>query len=102
MLEGVNDAVWQAELMADLLRGLIAHVNLIPMNQWDDSGFRGSSETQIQKFVDALEARGVPVSVRRSRGRDAGAACGQLALKRPGEAVGESAQLGTVEPQSAV
>ena len=85
MLEGVNDAVWQAELMADLLRGLIAHVNLIPMNQWDDSGFRGSSETQIQKFVDALEARGVPVSVRRSRGRDAGAACGQLALKRPGD-----------------
>ena len=83
MLDGVNDAVWQAELMADLLRGLIAHVNLIPMNQWDDSGFRGSSKTQIQKFVDALEARGVPVSVRRSRGRDAGAACGQLALKRP-------------------
>ena len=83
MLAGVNDHLWQAELLAELLRGLIAHVNLIPMNQWDDSGFQGSSERQIQAFYKALEARGVPVSVRRSRGRDAGAACGQLALKRP-------------------
>ena len=83
MLAGVNDHLWQADLMADLLRGLIAHVNLIPMNQWDDSGFSGSSEKQIQAFYNVLEARGVPVSVRRSRGRDAGAACGQLALKRP-------------------
>jgi 23S rRNA (adenine2503-C2)-methyltransferase len=83
MLAGVNDHLWQAELMADLLRGLVAHVNLIPMNQWDNSGFSGSSEARIQAFYDTLEARGVPVSVRRSRGRDAGAACGQLALKRP-------------------
>ena len=83
MLSGVNDHLWQAELMADLLRGLVAHVNLIPMNQWDNSGFSGSSEARIQAFYNVLEARGVPVSVRRSRGRDAGAACGQLALKRP-------------------
>jgi 23S rRNA (adenine2503-C2)-methyltransferase len=83
MLKGINDRVWQADLMADLLRGLVAHVNLIPMNQWDDSGFSGSSEAQIQAFYDVLQSRGVPVSVRRSRGRDAGAACGQLALKRP-------------------
>ncbi len=83
MLKGINDRVWQADLMADLLRGLVAHVNLIPMNQWDDSGFSGSSEAQIQAFYDVLRDRGVPVSVRRSRGRDAGAACGQLALKRP-------------------
>jgi 23S rRNA (adenine2503-C2)-methyltransferase len=86
MLAGVNDALWQAELLADLLKGLIAHVNLIPMNPWPGSGFASSSETRIQAFYDALEARGVPVSVRRSRGRDAGAACGQLALKRPAEA----------------
>jgi 23S rRNA (adenine2503-C2)-methyltransferase len=83
MLKGINDRLWQADLMADLLRGLVAHVNLIPMNQWDDSGFSGSSEAQIQAFYDVLRDRGVPVSVRRSRGRDAGAACGQLALKRP-------------------
>jgi 23S rRNA (adenine2503-C2)-methyltransferase len=83
MLAGVNDALWQAELLADLLKGLISHVNLIPMNAWSGSDFASSSESRIQAFYDVLEARGIPVSVRRSRGRDAGAACGQLALKRP-------------------
>lgn len=83
MLSGVNDAPWQAERLAELLSGLVAHVNLIPMNPWDGSGFSASSEAAIQTFYDLLSARGVPVSVRRSRGRDAGAACGQLALKRP-------------------
>jgi 23S rRNA (adenine2503-C2)-methyltransferase len=83
MLAGVNDHLWQAELLADLLCGLIAHVNLIPMNPWAGSGFASSSEARIQEFYNTLESHGVPVSVRRSRGRDAGAACGQLALKRP-------------------
>ena len=83
MLRDVNDHLWQADLLADLLRGLVSHVNLIPMNPWDGSGFEESAEEQLQAFYDRLEARGVEVSVRRSRGRDAGAACGQLALKRP-------------------
>lgn len=83
MLAGVNDYPWQAELLAERLRGLVAHVNLIPMNAWEGSGFTASSETTLQAFYDLLERRGIPVSVRRSRGRDAGAACGQLALKRP-------------------
>ena len=48
-----------------------------------------STEEQIQAFYDLLESRGVDVSVRRSRGRDAGAACGQLALKRPGAVGGQ-------------
>ncbi|WP_019586756.1 23S rRNA (adenine(2503)-C(2))-methyltransferase RlmN [Deinococcus apachensis] len=87
MLRGVNDHLWQAELLADLLRGLVSHVNLIPMNPWEGSGFESSTEEQIQSFYDVLEARGVDVSVRRSRGKDAGAACGQLALKRPGAAI---------------
>jgi 23S rRNA (adenine2503-C2)-methyltransferase len=88
MLRGVNDHLWQAEELAALLRGLISHVNLIPMNPWDGSGFESSSEEQIQAFYNALEARGIDVSVRRSRGKDAGAACGQLALKRPGAVAG--------------
>lgn len=86
MLDGVNDHLWQADLLADLLQGMVSHVNLIPMNPWDGSGFQESSEAQLQAFYDRLEQRGVPVSVRRSRGRDAGAACGQLALKRPAQA----------------
>jgi len=93
MLRGVNDAVWQAELLADLLRGLVSHVNLIPMNPWDGSGFQSTSEADIQAFYDTLESRGVDVSVRRSRGKDAGAACGQLALKRPGAVSGVRAAL---------
>ncbi|MFC4425764.1 23S rRNA (adenine(2503)-C(2))-methyltransferase RlmN [Deinococcus navajonensis] len=88
MLRGINDHLWQAELLADLLRGLVSHVNLIPMNPWDGSGFESSTEAQIQAFYDTLQARGVDVSVRRSRGKDAGAACGQLALKRPGAVSG--------------
>lgn len=91
MLRGINDHLWQAEELADLLRGLVSHVNLIPMNPWDGSGFESSTEEQIQAFYDVLAARGVDVSVRRSRGKDAGAACGQLALKRPTAAVGASA-----------
>ncbi|GGN43519.1 23S rRNA (adenine(2503)-C(2))-methyltransferase RlmN [Deinococcus daejeonensis] len=83
MLRGINDHLWQAKLLAELLRGLVSHVNLIPMNPWPGSDFESSTEEQIQAFYDLLEARGVDVSVRRSRGRDAGAACGQLALKRP-------------------
>lgn len=83
MLRGINDHLWQAEMLAELLQGLTSsHVNLIPMNPWAGSGFESSSEEQIQAFYDLLQARGVDVSVRRSRGRDAGAACGQLALKR--------------------
>ncbi|MBB6016157.1 23S rRNA (adenine(2503)-C(2))-methyltransferase RlmN [Deinococcus radiopugnans] len=93
MLRGVNDAVWQAELLAELLRGLVSHVNLIPMNPWEGSGFQSTSEADIQAFYDTLESRGVDVSVRRSRGKDAGAACGQLALKRPGAVSGTGAAL---------
>ncbi|WP_293911819.1 23S rRNA (adenine(2503)-C(2))-methyltransferase RlmN [Deinococcus sp.] len=88
MLSGVNDHLWQADLLAELLRGLVSHVNLIPMNPWEGSNFTETPESQIQAFYDRLELRGVPVSVRRSRGRDAGAACGQLALKQPGAVSG--------------
>ena len=90
MLSGVNDHLWQADLLSDLLRGLVSHVNLIPMNPWEGSGFSETPESELQAFYDRLEARGVPVSVRRSRGRDAGAACGQLALKQPGAAAGHA------------
>lgn len=94
MLRGLNDHLWQAELLAERLRGLVSHVNLIPMNPWEGSDFVSSSEAQLQAFYDTLEAKGVEVSVRRSRGRDAGAACGQLALKRPGAVTGTGARSG--------
>ena len=81
MLEGVNDHPWQADMLAGLLTGLTSHVNLIPFNPWTDSGFTGTQRPRLAQFQRRLEARGVSVSVRFSRGRDAGAACGQLALQ---------------------
>ncbi|HRN19605.1 MAG: 23S rRNA (adenine(2503)-C(2))-methyltransferase RlmN [Trueperaceae bacterium] len=86
MLEGTNDHPWQADMLAELLRGLTAHVNLIPFNPWGASGFQGSPRERITQFQKRLTDRGVSVSVRFSRGRDAGAACGQLALQGAGAA----------------
>ncbi len=81
MLEGVNDSMWQARELARLLRGLKSHVNLIPFNPWEGSGFTGTAGKRLAAFEQALAGAGVSVSVRFSRGRDAGAACGQLALQ---------------------
>ena len=81
LLAGVNDSDAQARRLAGLLAGLDAHVNLIPFNPWAGSGFAQSSRRRTDAFKGALAAAGVSVSVRFSRGRDAGGACGQLALK---------------------
>lgn len=81
MLADVNDHPWQAELLVDRLRGLTTHVNLIPFNPWPDSGFASSSRARIARFEAVLASAGIPVSVRFSRGRDTGGACGQLALR---------------------
>ena len=79
MLEGVNDSPEQAVALAALLepRGAFK-VNLIPYNP-TDSGFEGSGREAIATFREALEKRGVPATVRLTRGRDIHAACGQLA-----------------------
>lgn len=82
MLGGVNDAPWQATLLAERLAGLIVHVNLIPFNPWGEARFRSSPRATIERFEKLLLRAGVSVSVRFSRGRDAGGACGQLALTR--------------------
>jgi 23S rRNA (adenine2503-C2)-methyltransferase len=81
MLAGVNDHDRQARLLVERLAGLRTHVNLIPFNPWPNSGFRSSSRRAVEAFRARLEAGGLTVSVRFSRGRDAGGACGQLALR---------------------
>ncbi|HEY1358084.1 MAG TPA: 23S rRNA (adenine(2503)-C(2))-methyltransferase RlmN [Thermoleophilaceae bacterium] len=81
MLDGVNDRYEQAAALADLLEPRRAFkVNLIPYNP-TDSGFRGSSRDAVAAFRAALAERGVPVTVRLTRGRDIDAACGQLAAR---------------------
>jgi 23S rRNA (adenine2503-C2)-methyltransferase len=77
MLNGVNDADAHAEQLARLLHGQDAHVNLIPYNQ-TASGFVSSPPERIRAFARLLRARGLPCTVRASRGEDIAAACGQL------------------------
>jgi 23S rRNA (adenine2503-C2)-methyltransferase len=81
MLAGVNDRYEQAIQLAALLEPRGAwKVNLIPYNP-TDAGFGGSSREAIAAFRDALAERGVPATVRLTRGREIDAACGQLAAK---------------------
>ncbi|ADD29700.1 23S rRNA (adenine(2503)-C(2))-methyltransferase RlmN [Meiothermus ruber] len=83
LLKGVNDHDWQARALAQHFRGLSVHMNLIPWNPWEGAPHQGTPRAQILKFAAILEQQGIPTSVRWSRGRDVGAACGQLALKQP-------------------
>ena len=79
MLDGVNDRYEQAIQLAGLLEPRNAFkVNLIPYNP-TDSGFQGSGRDAIAAFRAALDERGVPTTVRLTRGREIAAACGQLA-----------------------
>ena len=79
MLEGVNDSAAQARALARLLQGHPAKVNLIPFNPFPGTRYRRSSAPVIQRFRDELLQRGVLATIRRTRGEDIDAACGQLA-----------------------
>jgi 23S rRNA (adenine2503-C2)-methyltransferase len=86
MLAGVNDRYEQALALADALSGgregqPIFKVNLIPYNPTAAGTYEGSSRESIAAFRGALESRGIPVTVRLTRGRDIDAACGQLAAQ---------------------
>jgi 23S rRNA (adenine2503-C2)-methyltransferase len=78
VLHGKNDLPEHAEELAQLLRGFQSHVNLIPYNPIAEVDYQRPSDRQLQQFIDILKARNIAVSVRRSRGLEADAACGQL------------------------
>jgi 23S rRNA (adenine2503-C2)-methyltransferase len=78
MLEGFNDGDAAADALADLMKGRLYHVNLIPYNTTPDGPFRGTAEGRIRAFQRILDAAGVPTTVRVPMGRDIAAACGQL------------------------
>jgi 23S rRNA (adenine2503-C2)-methyltransferase len=80
LLAGINDSLADARELCALLRGLRAKVNLIPMNPVDGTQLRAPEPHIVDAFQRVLEAQGVPVFVRRRRGDDIAAACGQLAL----------------------
>jgi 23S rRNA (adenine2503-C2)-methyltransferase len=81
MLDGVNDSREQARQLAQLLRGRPAKVNLIPFNPFPGTDYRRSSDDAIWHFRDELLRRDVMATVRRTRGEDIDAACGQLVGK---------------------
>lgn len=78
LLDGVNDAPEHASQTAELMRGLRAKVNLIALNPGPGIDFRTPSDAQVLRFQEILTQAGVPAFVRRPRGRDIFAACGQL------------------------
>jgi 23S rRNA (adenine2503-C2)-methyltransferase len=79
LIKDINDQVWRAELLADLLRGQLVHVNLIPLNPTPGSKWTASRREDEQAFVRTLRDGGIAVTVRDTRGRDIDGACGQLA-----------------------
>lgn len=76
MIDGVNDADWQADLLARRLKGTPAHVNLIPLNEVEESPLKPSR--RVAAFRKRLEGHGITVTVRRKLGGDIDASCGQL------------------------
>jgi 23S rRNA (adenine2503-C2)-methyltransferase len=78
MLGGVNDDDCCARALAQLMRGRLYHVNLIPYNATPDGAFAATTESRIWQFAKILDQAGVPVTVRQNMGRDIAAACGQL------------------------
>jgi len=78
MLSGVNDKLEHANELSDLLKGFQCHVNLIQYNQIEDVEFKRASLKNLQLFQSRLSNNGIAVSLRKSRGLDKNAACGQL------------------------
>jgi 23S rRNA (adenine2503-C2)-methyltransferase len=84
MIDGINDTPDDADALAKLVAGQRAHVNLIPMNPVAHTPWRPSTSARTDAFASRLRAAGIEVTVRRNRGVDIGAACGQLAADRAG------------------
>ena len=80
LVAGKNDSVEQAKALAGLLRGLRVKVNLIPMNPIEASSLGPSQQARVLAFQDVMIGAGYSCFVRRRRGDDVAAACGQLAL----------------------
>ncbi len=79
MLDGINDRPEHARQLARLIRGRAAKLNLIPFNVFPGTRYRRSSAAAIVRFRDILNEQGVIATIRRTRGDDIDAACGQLA-----------------------
>jgi len=83
MIDGVNDSDAQADMLARMVKGIAAHVNLIPLNHVEESPLKPSR--RVKQFQQRLEEQGITVTVRRRLGSDIDASCGQLRRKAMNE-----------------
>ena len=81
MIDGVNDTPEAAKILLKRLKGLPAHMNLIPLNHVEESPLKPSTRQAVQQFQKLLEDGGIPATVRRTLGSDIDASCGQLRRK---------------------
>lgn len=81
LISGVNDSEKNAEELARLLKGMLCHINLIPVNHVEEREFYKGDALSIRKFQDKLTALGMNATVRRELGSDISASCGQLRKK---------------------
>ena len=79
LIKDINDQAWRADMLGELLKGHLAHVNLIPLNPTPGSKWTASRPEDEREFVRRLRTHGVPVTVRDTRGQEIDGACGQLA-----------------------
>jgi 23S rRNA (adenine2503-C2)-methyltransferase len=89
LMKDWNDSQQQAEELAALLRGRLCHVNLIPVNAVAERGIARPSPQRVESFAQVLQTRGIAVTVRRERGVDIQAACGQLRNRNRNESAKE-------------
>ena len=81
LIEGVNDRPKDAERLSKLLRGMLCHVNLIPINEIEERKYKKPELGKLNEFKGTLESRGIETTIRREMGSDINAACGQLRKK---------------------
>jgi 23S rRNA (adenine2503-C2)-methyltransferase len=79
LIQGVNDSAQNAKDLADMLHGLLCHVNIIPLNPTNDFEGQASSKNQALRFQAELESHNIPCTIRLRRGIEIAAGCGQLA-----------------------
>lgn len=80
LISGVNDSLEAAAMLASKLKGMLCHVNLIPLNHVEEKSYKGSARKHAEDFAAVLSSRGIEVTIRRELGSDISAACGQLRL----------------------
>ncbi len=85
LIHGVNDSEKDAYELAELIAPLGAHINLIPVNKVEESGFEKGSQSDINKFLKLLTKQGINATIRRELGSDISASCGQLRKKTLGK-----------------